>query len=251
MTNLRATLVLLSVTVACAEPPANVDVPRAEVLVPPGPTPEVLRAREGYATARAALEHTRRELAGALDAARGARAKARVVARARAALLDAFDEVVMPAWTGTAWEFSGTSSTPGDGAIACGHFVATVIQHLGFDVNRIRLGQLASEHILRTFVAAADVRRFSNRDAATVVERVRDDGDGLYVLGLDRHAALLRVHDGAVDMCHSALDGVLCEPAETSVWFESRYRVTGKLFDDAMVHAWLAGTRYEPYAPTR
>jgi hypothetical protein len=158
----------------------------------------------------------------------------------------------VPAWLGTPWEFSGTSHIPGEGTIACGHFVATVIAHLGFEVPRLGLGRLASEHIARTFVAKRDLLRFSNKSAAQVIAAVAANGDGVYALGLDWHAGFLDVRAGEVTMCHASNLGagtVTCEPAAQAAAFESRYRVAGRLFDDAMVEGWLAGEAWVPFRP--
>jgi len=227
--------------VACGEP--------GPVRVQPEPaTHASAAARATYDVALADLQVERARL-GERFAAADERARAEVRREARLLLLRTFDDVIAPAWLGTPWAFSGTSNEPGRGEIACGHWVATVIRHLGFEVNRLRLGQLASEHIARTFVARSDLRRFSMKSAAEVLARVRGDGDGLYVLGLDRHAALLRVEGGVVTMCHASPGGVACEGAESAALFESRYRVTGKLLDDTMVDGWLAGRPFVLFSP--
>jgi hypothetical protein len=35
---------------------------------------------------------------------------------------------ILPAWVGTPWSYSGTAETPGSDPIACGHFVARVLE---------------------------------------------------------------------------------------------------------------------------
>ncbi|MCA9515666.1 MAG: hypothetical protein KC635_12040, partial [Myxococcales bacterium] len=184
-----------------------------------------------------------------LAAARTDAARAAVLAEGRRALEGAFRDVVMPAWRGTDWDFYGTTRTPGAGAIACGHFVATALTDLGFDAARLRLGQAASEHIARTFVPKEALLRFSDRAAADVVAAVRANGPGVYALGLDRHAGFLDVRaDGAVLMCHAGpMEGVVCEDAATAPAFVSRYRVAARLFGDDMVRGWLAGRRWEVF----
>ncbi|MFO0744790.1 MAG: hypothetical protein U1F43_03830 [Myxococcota bacterium] len=208
-------------------------------------------ARAAYAARRAALEVDRVAWAKAWARADAATRRG-LVARARARLEEAFRDDLMPAWAGTPWAFSGTSDTPGAGSIACGHFVATVLAHLGFDVPRLRLGRLASEHIARTFVAKGDVMRFSNASADAVVAAVAARGEGIYALGLDYHAGFLDVHGGQVDMCHASNLGsaeVVCEPAATSPAFVSGYRVAARLFEDDMVTGWLEGRSWVPFEP--
>lgn len=51
----------------------------------------------------------------------------------------------MPAyWVGTKWNFNGVIRVPGQGTIACGYFVTTVLEDIGFKLNRIKLSQQAS-----------------------------------------------------------------------------------------------------------
>lgn len=207
-------------------------------------------ARATYPARLAALERDRERLAARLERARAGAPRAAVLAEARGRLEAAFREVVMPAWTGTAWDFYGTTRTPGEGAIACGHFVATALTDLGFAVPRLRLGQAASEHIARTFVPRERLLRFSDRAAADVVAAIRAAGPGVYALGLDHHAGFLDVEPGgAVLMCHAGPGkGVLCEDAATAPAFASRYRVAARLFADDMVAGWLAGRRWDVFA---
>ena len=75
-----------------------------------------------------------------------------------------------------------------------------------------------------------------------------DIGDGLYIIGLDRHvgfivqvgSASFFIHsDGATHRC------VVKEPlASASSLRNSRYRIVGKVSaDDALVGCWLSGDR--------
>ena len=69
-------------------------------------------------------------------------------------------ELMMPemmrCWLGTPYDFNGTAEKPGDGKIACGYFVSTVIRDTGFRVNRFKFAQQPSENILRTFISSDD-----------------------------------------------------------------------------------------------
>ncbi|WP_225432174.1 hypothetical protein, partial [Limosilactobacillus reuteri] len=42
-------------------------------------------------------------------------------------------------WKNTAWDFNGTSTVPGEGSIACGFFVTTLLQDMDLNINRRKL----------------------------------------------------------------------------------------------------------------
>ena len=59
-----------------------------------------------------------------------------VITTARAYLLTTID-AQFEHWKGTPWDFNGTTRTPGEGAIACGYFVTTVLEQAGFKIERV------------------------------------------------------------------------------------------------------------------
>jgi hypothetical protein len=163
---------------------------------------------------------------------------------ARGAVLGAITREMLPAWFGTPWEFHGTTRTPGTGGIACGYLVSTVLEQAGFRVQRVRMAQQPSEYIVKTLAPARKTWRFSNRPVEDVVRRVRREGKGLYLVGLDYHVGFLWNDGAQVWMCHASYLGtaeVLCEDALTSPAMLSRYHVVGRLLEDAMMEAWLEG----------
>lgn len=211
---------------------------------PPPPPPEDLAV--AYASARQDLERTRVALGERwVAAAKNPVARAAVLHDARAAVWRGIEEEIIPRWLGTPWTFNGHTVTPGEGSIACGYFVTTVVRHAGFDVDRVALAQAASEKIILTLADPAETWRFSDRGAEEVVEEVRAaGGDGLYAVGLDRHAALLVIDGDRADLCHSSVLGgrdVVCEDAVEARGFVSRYRVIGKLLGARMLIPWLEG----------
>lgn len=220
----------------------------ADAPVPP--TPQVSAEAEAaptYNVRLATLDARRLELAEAYRTAGDDDARTTVLAEARTTLDAALRNDLFPAWAGTTWGFYGTSTVPGRGEIACGHYVSVVLAHAGFEVERLKLGRQASENIIKTFSKPKDIRRFSRKPADDVVAAVRQMGPGTFVLGLDYHAAFLISDGQAVQMCHSSYLGpaaVMCEDAATSPAMVSDYRVVGKLFDDDMVRRWLRGERF-------
>jgi len=219
------------------------------VSSPPAPPPPVeapppAAPGPSYDTVRAYLEADRQVLASF------PRAEARALARRR--LLEAFRDELVPFWLGTPWDFYGTTQTPGEGHIACGYFVSTVLQHSGLRVERVRMAQQASEYILKTFSGERDLKRFRSRPAAEVVDWVRDRDDGLYIVGLDYHVGVLVKQGDHVEFCHSAYSGVTavdCADPLTDPGFVSRYRVVGPVLTDTVVDAWLDGTELITFQP--
>ncbi len=156
----------------------------------------------------------------------------------RAAFVDVVKEL-LPPWVGTPWAMNGTSEVPGEGRIACGYFVSTVLRDAGLAVDRVKLAQQASEDIVRTLVDEEGIARYWHTGVADVLRDQREDG--VYVVGLDTHVGLLVVDDGIPTFCHASQTlKVVCEPAEDARALRSRYLVIGRL-SDRVVEAWVTG----------
>lgn len=206
-------------------------------------------ARADYATSKERLEKRRRTLARRYGRA-GWEGRKAVLAEARRTVLDAIWQDLFPAWYGTPWAYGGRTRTPGDGEIACGTFVATVLADAGFRLNRIRMGRLASEHIAKSLTGEANVRRYSNRPVSHIDRELLEWGPGLYVVGLDMHAGLIFVHpEYGARFVHSSYVGKSAVVSETlsgeNPFAYSRYRVLAKLFDDQMMRRWIKGYRFK------
>lgn len=216
-----------------ASSPVSVAVPLAEPDVP-------------YADRVDALARIRARLSD--DYAHADRSgKAAVRDRARQAVLDGITRDLIPAWYGTRWDFYGTTEVPGEGTIACGYFVTTILRDAGFRVERVHLAQQASENIAKSLAPADAIERFRRGDVGAVVDAVRSDGEGLYVVGLDYHVGFLWNDGSIVRMCHASYLGeavVVCEDARTSPAMVSGYHVVGKLLSDVMTDRWLTGQAF-------
>ena len=201
----------------------------------PDPYPDVL-AR--LADRRAALAERHR-------AAKTPAARAAVLGSARTLVVSAVRGEILPAWFGTPWEFHGTSQTPGEGTIACGYLVSTVLRDAGFKLERVRLAQQASANIVRTLAPASAIRRYRDLEPAEAAKRIRRDyEDGLYVVGMDYHVGFLVLDGAKVELCHSAFVApgeVACEPAASSYGFVSRLWVVGPALPDERLRDWLEG----------
>ncbi|HEY1086629.1 MAG TPA: hypothetical protein VGE37_03005, partial [Archangium sp.] len=87
----------------------------------------LLAANPDYDRAREALSAQRVELSAAWK-----KKPAETRVHARSTLLSYLEASAFPAWAGTVWDFNGTSTVPGEGKIACGYDVTTVLEQAGF-----------------------------------------------------------------------------------------------------------------------
>jgi len=233
-------LALLLLLAGCAPPsPA--------ATTPPLPTEEPDPIDEvpprSYDDVLADLAAARRALGTRWNAA--APDRPALLAEARSALHAAIRDDIIPPWFGTPWEFYGTSEIPGQGSIACGYFVTTVLRDAGIRLARVQLAQQASEHIVRTFADRGEVTRTHGRAALEVVQEIKERGAGLYTIGLDFHVGLLSWDgEGRVEMCHSSVlapGTVICEDAARSEAMISGIHVLGPVLSDRVVEAWIEG----------
>ncbi|MBP7513967.1 MAG: hypothetical protein KA791_05440 [Flavobacteriales bacterium] len=172
-------------------------------------------------------------------------AKEHLLDSARTILFDALSDKLLPAWYGTPWDFNGTTRVPGEGTIACGYFVNTVLLDAGFDLPRIRWSQLAAEPVILKLAPKA--KRFRDKPVTAIEAWLTEQGDGLYTVGLDNHVGFITRRSGTSRFVHSNYYhreiGVMAEPLDGDNPFaHSRYRIIGKLLDDNMMEAWLQGT---------
>lgn len=203
-----------------------------------------------YDAARHSLDQRRVELAKAW-----AKDRAKARREARGALLDYLERSAFPAWFGTRWEFYGTTTTPREGAIACGYFVTTVLEQAGFRIERVRLAQQASAYIVSTLARGTKVDWLRNVDSAGAVRNVREHfGNGLYVVGFDLHVGFLRIDGERAAFCHSSYlePGVVtCEDPLTAGAFVSSLYVVGDVLNDAVLDDWITGRAIESELPRR
>lgn len=189
------------------------------------------------------VQRARTRARTAYRSAKGDEARKKALAAARSEVHTLIVDDIIPAWFGTKWDFNGTSQVPGEGEIACGYFVSTVLRDAGFDVQRIKLAQQAAEKIVLTLSETDEITRLSRPSREEVVRTVREAGDGLYVVGLDFHVGFLVADGDRVDFCHSSyVDpplAVVCQDALTDPALASDYYVIGRILSDEMMEAWL------------
>ncbi len=170
--------------------------------------------------------------------------KEKILDKAAAQFQEGLDMQLFSFWLGTNYDFYGKSESPGKGEIACGYFVTTLLEDMGIDLKREALAQMASEKMIQQLVSPSSIKRFSNQSLNTVLEYIRHQGKGVYVIGLDTHTGFL-IHDGnAFYFIHASGRSpwqVVEERAEQStVLLESKYRVICNLTADKdFIKKWI------------
>ncbi|MGJ8723084.1 MAG: hypothetical protein ACSHYB_00890 [Roseibacillus sp.] len=189
---------------------------------------------------------TERQRLAAQHASADSTAEKELIENEARALLEAQLPQLMRCWLGTPWDFNGTSQTPGDGKIACGYFVSTVLRDAGFEVERFRLAQQASQNIIRTFLARDEIHISTSTTYEDFLQQVIARGPGVRIVGLDTHVAFLIVNpDQSINFIHSsgARPWTVVDegPSQAAVLAASNYRVTGNLTENPkVIQQWLA-----------
>ena len=93
-------------------------------------------------------------------------------------------------WKNTPWDFNGTTTKPGQGNIACGYFVATILRDMGLEINRIKLSVCASSQMMKSLVPKQPLKNISNLGYSDFNEKLKEYGKGVYIIGLDFHTGL-------------------------------------------------------------
>jgi len=230
---------------AAGAPPATPISHAQEIPIPAAPRVD----RRNYNAVRTGIENERVKLWSRYHQASGSNQRATIISEARRLLIRAIYEDIVPYWYGTEWDFYGTTETPGQGKIACGYFVTTVLRDAGMKVQRVGLAQQASENILLSLTTNDHIKRFRRVPIGDFVEAVRSWGDGLYVVGLDNHVGFILSIASEVYFVHSSYAEPYCVVIERSiesrVLASSQYRVLGKLSeDDALIGKWLNGDTF-------
>lgn len=197
-----------------------------------------------YEAARTSLETSRQLLSSRLTVATNETERKKILIEAHSVFTNGICRHLAPWWKDTPWDFNGTTQTPGQGKIACGYYVSTLLLHAGLKVERVRLAQQASLHIIHTLVGADELVKGHSIPLQQFVDRIKSNGAGLYVVGLDNHTGFIW-HDGTeVWFLHSTVVGKRCvikERANQSpVLGASRYRVAGYLSgNNSLMETWL------------
>jgi len=148
-------------------------------------------------------------------------------------------ETLYPYWLGTRWNFNGTTEVPGEGSIACGYFVTTMVRDMHFNIPRVKLAQCASEEMITNLVEAPKIRRYNGSQNELMLAYIQKKGRNLYIVGLDTHTGFI-LNDGSKTwFIHSSGAFPFCvikEKAESaSVLLSSQYKVLGSLSESSLI----------------
>lgn len=218
---------------------------KAEQAVVKTPQPDAAR----YAVLKEEAERQRKDLNQRYTAARTPAEKEKVLKETRSFLEKQLPEMML-CWLGTPWDFNGTAEDPGQGKIACGYFVATVLRDVGFRVNRSKLAQQASQNIMSSFIPRSAMEVKVGVPYADYAAALNKAEAGVRIVGLDSHVAFLVTGPKGFRFIHSSGGKPWCvvdqseQEADALRW--SSYRVQGLLTGDKEVlKRWLAGKKIE------
>lgn len=119
------------------------------------------------------------------------------------------DQVTLPLWIGTSWDFYGTATAPHQKSIACGYFVVHALRSVGFRFPQnflyrskkrgpMRIYKFAKQAAgtMARIVSRPSQRFITSRKPITSLKKpLKKMGPGLYILGLDDHVGLV-LYDG-------------------------------------------------------
>lgn len=146
-------------------------------------------------------------------------------------LTDSFGDRLADYWLGTRWDFNGTTETPGEGSIACGYFVTTLIRDMGFAIDRVKLAQCASEEMIKALADVDKIKRFNETDNSAMLSYLKAQGKDLYIAGLDNHTGFILNDGHALYFIHSSGRFPFCvikqKIEDADVLLESKYKVIG------------------------
>lgn len=193
------------------------------------------------------LRRWRGNLAGRYSSAKSMEERQAVEHDARIVLEEAMP-AMMRCWLGTPWDFHGTAEGPGKGKIACGYFVSTVLKDAGFQVDRYKLAQQASENILRSFLKKDACKLTMGESYDSFADGISHQEPGIYVVGLDTHVAFIVVEQGEFRFIHSSGSSPWCVVDEgrddAHVLQKSNWRMLGNLTGDrGVIRIWLKGEK--------
>lgn len=175
-----------------------------------GPTAPRDRRRE-FDAAEARLTTARATLVTRFSAAATEEARQAVREEARQVVVSEIVDRLFPLWLGKPWAMEGTASRPdtADGTVACGYFVAAVLENAGLRLqSRIRLSQAPALSIQRALVSdKAAVHRFVSIPPAHLAREIAALGEGLYIIGLNIHVGFVVVRGGDVRFVHASYTG--------------------------------------------
>lgn len=139
-------------------------------------------------------------------------------------LVDLIGNKIYNVWKGTPWSFNGTTQTPGEGSIACGYFVTTVLNNIGYPIHRVRYAICPSLEMIRKATGNSGIENYSGKTIEEMKDEFLSRGKSVYIAGLDFHTGFVVCDGKEVYFLHSNFirhEGVVKEPLTKSASFRS------------------------------
>ena len=121
-------------------------------------------------------------------------------ASAGALLFQALHDETFTYWSGTPWDFNGTTQQPRKGTIACGYYLTTLMKQTGFDIQRIYMAQQASSVLIKAY--CTDIRTTGSLENVKSYLETQPDSS-VFIIGLDFHTGFVTKCDTTYHLIHS------------------------------------------------
>jgi hypothetical protein len=116
---------------------------------------------------------------------------------------DCIVDSLAPYWYGTPWDYNGITEKPGEGKIACGYFVTTLVRDAGLPVQRAKMAQVVSAEMIAN-LCSKPIKRTQNIDELvryinTFKHRT------IFIIGLDNHTGFVTKDASGIHFIHSTV----------------------------------------------
>ena len=159
-------------------------------------------------------------------------------------LYETLTDSIFDYWYGTTWDFNGVTQQPRKGKIACGYFVTTTLEDVGFILPRVKMAQQAASIIIRSLCPKESIKAFNQ--IAHLKQHMDKQKEGLYILGLDTHVGFLWKSANNLHFVHASYSGN--KQVSKELWNESivmqksKLFVVGNLLDNPkLMQQWIRG----------
>ena len=205
------------------------------------------RQSKEYQETIEAVKSKKDELRLRYETAESEEEKRNIIEQGSAYVFKILTEEIFPAWHGTPWDFNGSSRISGEGRIACGTFVVNTLQDAGFKIPS-NMSRQPSENIIKNLTGPSRIKRWSLAPMEMVLDWIRSQGEGLFIVGLDIHVGFIIYKNGQITFCHSSyydppLMVVNQDAMEQSPLTDSKYRVIGRFLEEDIIK-WVKGESF-------
>jgi len=183
-------------------------------------------------------------------------AKNEIIKEAEEYLTNKFIREIYREWEGTNWAFSGYSSRPRKGEIACGWFVERTLENLGYQMEKKKTGRLSQQwpKVSIDGLTENNTIIITDNEKKSKLEQVKELDEGIYIIGfgslfeddLGGHIGFLLNSKNNVEIIQS-IDYVYASNAKKSddYFMTSEKLFLGKAFSEKHIVDWLTNGNYD------